>query len=495
MDLRVLGVALVVVLAGCMQAPVGNETTATTQDPATTTTPPSPVTTTPSEPAFDYQDPETDVLGWEQGYWYNETLSLTSDDGLNETELDRVVARSMARVEHLRGLEFEESVPVEVVSRATYREEYASGGNTTEQLRTFDNVKFEALFLVGENRDSLEVQQSNRGSNVLGFYSPRDDRIVVVSESEEPQVTETTLGHELVHALQDQHFDLVNSSGTTRDAHNARNGVVEGDARYVDSIYDSRCGLAWNCTTQSGGGGDGGDLHLGIYLMKYFPYSDGPSFVDSLRSGDDWSAVNDVYDELPASAEQVIYPQKYREDAPTNVSLADESSDEWTRVSPPDRKPYGEVGQASLTAMFAYPAYDESRQSAVVSPREFLNLNENGEVNSSDPINYDIRYTEGWDGDKLWVYENDAGERGYAWRLAWDSEADAEEFADGYRSLLEYWGAEQVEGSDDVYRIAENESAFADAFYVHVEGDTVTIVNAPTREGLSDVYAAAPEAS
>jgi hypothetical protein len=494
MDLRVLGVVLVVVLAGCMQAPVGNETTATTEDPATnTTTATTTVTTTPSEPAFDYTDPGTDVLGWEQGFWYNETLPIDSSDGLNQTELDEVVARSMARVEQLRGLEFEEDVPVDVVSRETYRAEYASSSNTSPALRTFDNAKFEALFLVGEDRDSLEVQQSNRGSNVLGFYSPSEDRIVVVSESEEPQVTETTLGHELVHALQDQYFDLGNSSGETRDAHNARNGVVEGDARYVDSIYDTRCGLAWNCTTQSDGGGGGGDLHLGIYVMKYFPYSDGPGFVQSLRSGDDWTAVNDVYGDLPASAEQVIHPEKYGTDAPTNVSLPDESDEDWTRVSPPGRSPYGEVGQASLTAMFAYPAYDESRDGAVVGPREFLNFEEGGEVNSSDPINYDIEYTDGWDGDKLWVYENAAGEQAYTWRLVWDSEADAEEFAEGYRELLEYWGAEQVEGTDGVYRIAENESAFADAFYVQVEGDTVTIVNAPTVGDLSDVHAAAPE--
>lgn len=39
-----------------------------------------------------------------------------------------------------------------------------------------------------------------------------------------------------------------------------------------------------------------------------------------------------------------------------------------------------------------------------------------------------------------------------------------------------------------MYRIPENES-FADAFRVHRDGDTVTVVNAPTVEQLADVHA------
>lgn len=437
-------------------------------------------------------DPETDVIGWEHGYWYNETLPITEDDGLNESELGAVVNRSMARVEYIRQLEFNRTVPVEVISRETYRAEYVDTNNTTTALRTFDNVKFEALFLIGEDRDSLEVQQSNRGSNVLGFYSPRDDRIVIVSESETPRITETTLGHELVHALQFGQFNTSEFNSSTRELHNARNGVIEGDARYVDQKYGELCEAEWNCTSQPPSEGGGGDLHLGVYIMKYFPYSDGPGFIELVREEGGWAAVNELYTSPPESAEQVIRPEKYREDAPTSVDLPDRSTDAWSRVTPADRAPYGSVGQASITAMFAYPAYDESRDAQpVVAPREFLNINPDGSVDSADPINYDIDYASGWDGDKLWVYENDAGETAYTWRIVWDTEADAAEFADGYRRLLEYWGGQPVDGYEGVWRIPEGESGFADVFHVHVEGDTVTIVNAPTREQLNEVQSGA----
>jgi hypothetical protein len=82
---------------------------------------------------------------------------------------------------------------------------------------------------------------------------------------------------------------------------------------------------------------------------------------------------------------------------------------------------------------------------------------------------------------------SDDGETAYTWRIAWDSQRDAKQFAETYRNLLQYWGAEQRDNG--VWRIPEGESEFADAFRVTVSGDTVTIVNAPTVDQLGDVHA------
>jgi len=469
--LTLVAVAALVVLAGCSALP------------ATDSRP------TPGEPATapgDLVDPDGDVLGWEGGYWYNESLPVTAGDGLNETERELVVNRSMARVEHLRGIEFEESVPVEVISRATYREEYAGSGNTSDALRTFDDAKFEALFLVGEDRDAIDVQRSNRGSNVLGFYSPSADRIVVVSPTDTPQIRETTLGHELVHALQFRQLGAGYDS-PTRDRANANSGLVEGDARFVDHQYGDRCDADWACVTASGGGG-GGDLHLGVYLLKYFPYSDGPGFVEHFYDDGGWAAVGDRYGDPPASSEQVAQPEKYGVDEPADPTLRDRSSSEWRRVSVDGRAPYAEVGVGGLTAMLAYPAYDDSRQGAVLSPQAFLNYRDS-QVDSRDPFDYATTPVEGWDGERMWVYEHDDGDLGYTWRIAWDSARDATEFADSYRDLLRYWVGERVDGQPGVWRIPEGESPFADAFRLTVDGDRVTVVNAPGTDELDDVHA------
>ena len=444
----------------------------------------------PSPASFDHSpaDPENDTLGWEAGYWYNESIDVNQSDGLNQTELNATVARAMARVEVIRGLEFKQAVPVEIETRESFAADRANR-TTDAALRRFDNVKFEALFLVGEDDDSIDVQNQNAGTSVLGFYSPARGAIVVISESgTDLQLDELTLAHELVHALQDQHFNLSRYNARTRDAANGESGLIEGDASLVEYRYSGRCdeGGAWNgtCLSQSGTGGGGGGLaNIGTYLVKFQPYSDGPAFVQSLYNEGGWAAVNAAYEDVPASAEQVIHPEKYGVDAPTDVQLEDRNTDAWERVRPPNRPDYGEVGEAALTSMVVFPLYDGGAR--IIEPDAWLNRTADGELSSFDPLNYGHPYRAGWDGDRLHVYVNDANETAYVWRLVWDSPAEAEEFLEGYTQVLEYWGGEEVEPGLWVIE----EGGFADAFHVRVEGETVTVVNAPSVEQLDEVRA------
>ncbi|MFB6221849.1 MAG: Hvo_1808 family surface protein [Halolamina sp.] len=435
-------------------------------------------------------DPEEDQLGWENGYWHNESIDVDQSDGLSEAELNATVSRAMARVEYVRELEFQKTVPVELISR----EEFANSNNRTvnETFRAFDDTKFEALLLVGEQDDSLDVQQENRGTSVQGYYSPTKDAIVIIAENtSSPEMDEFTLGHELVHALQDQHFNLSSINRKTRDGANADSGIVEGDANYVQNRYEDRCGEggSWNgsCVRpmSEGGGGGGGLANIGVYFVKFQPYSDGPKFIASRYKAGGWAAVNAVYNDTPASAEQVIHPEKYGEDAPTTVELEDQHSDQWQRLRPADRPDYGVVGQTGVASMFVYPLYHEGEGGRIVQPRNWLNYTDDGSISSFDPLNYGFDYAEGWDGDRMHFYRNADNETAYVWRIVWDTPQDAAEFRDGYEQLLAYWGAE--EAGENTYRIPEGASQFADAFHITVEGDTVTIVNAPTTDELSQV--------
>ncbi|MHC3378945.1 Hvo_1808 family surface protein [Haloarcula sp. H-GB5] len=473
--------AVVLLLAGCQAPSVSPDQTESSN-----------ADLTPSEPATDYGNndsapgaPATDRLGYENGYWYNESLSVTTDDGLNETEREAVVARTMARVERIRGLEFEETVPVSVVSRAEYRNN-TGGGETGDSLRRFDNAKFEALFFIGEDRDSIAVQNSNRGESVLGYYSSQRGEIVIVSESETPTISRGTLAHELVHALQDQHFGL-ESDARTRDQVQGRNGVVEGDAVAVTQTYTDRCGGEWRCIdrpAQSGGGG--GDRHFGINFMQYFPYSDGPGLIGNLRERGDWSNVNGAYDDYPDGAAEVTYPERYPEWEPESVSLRDRSSDDWERVRPStdrDRPDYAVVGPSAIAGSMAYTIADDYNESSVVQTRDVINY-EDGSLDSDDPYNYDLPATDGWAGGRMYVYDN-GDETAYVWKTTWDSEADAREFADAWEGVIAHWGGTRTaEG----HWVIEEDSPYTDAVSVRVDGDTVTVVNAPTADELSEVH-------
>lgn len=446
-----------------------------------------------AQPPADHGDPESDVLGWENGTWYDETLAVDQSDGVNESEQAAIVDRTMARVEAIRCVEFTESVPVSVISRTEFGEMQRDENFTTEitpELRTFDNAKFEAMFLVNESADSIAVQQRNLDVGVLGFYSPEEDQIfLIAADRENLRIDEATLAHELVHAWQDQRYNLSAEefSPRVRDQSNALSGLVEGDAAYVDGLYQQRCAEGdWNgtCLVPSERAGGAGSLaNVGVYFLDFQPYSDGPEFVRLARTMGGWEAVNELYERPPETTEQVIHAEKYQQDESTDLNLTDETTDNWTRVHPQDRPNYGSVGEAGLMSMFVYPYYDSQGQSGVLSPDDWFNFDEEGNVSSFDPYDYESNYSTGWDGDRLHVYENESNETAYVWRLAWDSPQDAREFLAGYQQVLEYWGAERV--GPGTYRISEG--GFADAFRISVEGTNVTIVNAPTVERLDEI--------
>lgn len=404
---------------------------------------------------------EDDPLGRENGVHWNDELRITTGDGLNASERRQVVDRAMARLEYIRDLEFESQVPVSVISRQQYLANRSGGGGNETYQRWNDQV-WEGLFIVGEDRSFHEVQSSTLGQQVLGYYSPSRKEIVIVSDSPQPQLSRGTLVHELVHALQDQHFGL-DSNPQTQDTQLAHRSVTEGEANYLQSLYEQRCGTTWSCieNPQSGGGGGGGGVDSGVLLVILQPYVTGPSFVDSVRADGGWPAVNDLYSAFPASTEQVVHPKLYPEETPVNVTVADRSNGDWRRF---DVDPVADtLGEASIFAMFEHNGVlggSVSRYSFVSTP------------------------SAGWGGDALVPYHS--GDRyGYVWKTTWDTPADAREFLAAYRDLLAAHGA--TSRGDGVYVVPES-GPFGDAFRVSRTGTTVTIVNAPTTSALAAVH-------
>ncbi|WP_284010801.1 Hvo_1808 family surface protein [Haloarcula pelagica] len=446
---RELLVALALVLAGCsaptLPGPIGG----------------------PSHPETPTGQ---DAIGWEDGYWYDDPVSVTTDDGLNESELEAVTARTMARVERIRGLEFEEPVPVEVISRAEYRNRSSGNGSSAGPPRDpWNDQVWESLLLIGEDSGSSEAIDDTLSTAVQGFYSPSRDQIVVVSPSETPAVDRRTLAHELVHALQDQQFGL-NGSAETQDTQLARDGIVEGDANYVEALYERRCGDGWNCMDrperEGSSGGGGSSINEGLFTVIIQPYATGPRFVDARREAGGWEAVNAVYSEYPDSSEQVLHPEAYPDEDPVNVTVRDRSNGEWQRF---DHDPVADtVGEASI----------------------FATMYHNNQTDA-DRYSYDSAPSVGWGGDTVVPYHDGDGDGdgGYVWRSSWDTEEDAREFARAYRAaLVEEHGATQPRAN--VYVVPES-SPFADAFHVVRRGDTVRIVNGPTVEDLGEIHAPA----
>ncbi|ELY56638.1 Hvo_1808 family surface protein [Natronolimnohabitans innermongolicus] len=442
-------------------------------------------------------EPTTEgTVGYVNGYWYDDELAVDDAEtaALEDDDLESVVYRSMARVEEIRDLTFEDDVPVDVISREEFQQDHDDAFVApTGDERLKQDVTYEALFMVDNETPADDELESMYGGTVEGYYEPVEDRIVLVSENpDEPEVDEVVLGHELAHALQNQHFDLTRFDRATIDDEAAENGLVEGDAVWIDTEYGERCSEEWSCLpdAETGFGGQS-DLNWGIYLALYQPYSDGPAYVDHLLEAEDgWDAVNAAYDDPPASASTIIH-QDDRD--PVEIDLEDRSDDAWRPLEVDGEVRTETAGETAMVGMFAGDLSD-STTPAVIEDDAVL------ETDDETMYDYDQPYTDDWAGDELVTYvnadaadgtESTTDDTGYVWETEWRSSEGAQEFATGYLDLLEIHDAEAVDDRRDTYVIDDE---FPGAYFLERDGETVTIVRAPSVDDLDAIAdGAAPE--
>ena len=448
------------------------------------------------EPPDDFAPPDdgNETVGWFDGYWYNEPLEVDASDGLTEDELEAVSARTAARFEAMRCLTFDSMPPVEIMDRDEFAAETdAQYADVDERTAQFDNAQFETMLLIGSEEDAIDVRQADRSATVGGYYDFIEDEIVVISDDpDQLQLDEAILAHELGHALQNQHFDLAQYERDTRDLDNGKLGVIEGDVHRVEQQYLEYCEEElWNepCILDDGGEDEAAGQappNWGLYFMQFQPYSDGPSFVDHVYEEGGWDAVNDLYDEMPRSSVEVIYPDRYGEFEPADLEVEDRSNDDWERLTFEDGPDHNVIGQAGLSAMLMDPAYNDGE---VIPGDQFLNTDsETGDVDSENPLNYDHDATDGWNGDRLYAYEDASGEEtATVWKQAWDDEDELATFVSAYEQLISVRGGEAVDGTAHTYEFGDG-SDFEMALTLYPDGDRLWIVTAPTADDLTAVH-------
>jgi hypothetical protein len=151
------------------------------------------------------------------------------------------------------------------------------------------------------------------------------------------------------------------------------------------------------------------------YLVRQltFPYQEGYTFVSGIQTNGGWAAVNDALQNPPPSTEQILHPEKYTaHEAPIQVALKDPTADlgggGWTQTYVDT---FGEVNMQVFVAGGEQPD----------SPIPGLPLGGEWPHDAA---------AAGWGGDRIAMWERDeSGSWAIAWRTAWDTKADADEFA------------------------------------------------------------------
>lgn len=310
----------------------------------------------------------------------------------------------------VRELELLEPLDISVKSRDELRQETLD--SMEDDFPAADSADWNQVLIflgyIEEDDNIVEIYTGLLGDQVLGYYDPTTGELVVVSTSEDEwgATDKTTFVHETVHALQDQHYDLISIQGPeedyTDDLYFARTSMIEGDATTAETIYIVQNDLIEQIIEESEGMDSSAVEDAPFFLTEslYFPYITGAEFIMYFWTDGGWEAVDAVWQDPPTTSEQIIHPEKYEAgETAIPVAIADPLGtfgDEWRLLE------YNENGELG-TRIFLQNGGASERQATVAS--------------------------EGWGGDATYIITND-NETAMVWTSAWDTEDDAVEYFD-----------------------------------------------------------------
>lgn len=308
---------------------------------------------------------------------------------------------------------------------------------------------------------------------VAGFYEPKSQEFFLaawlpISEQK------TVMAHELMHALQDQHFNLRRFEHWPKgdsDAETAAHALVEGEATIVMYQYAAeKDHLVFDVTRMESLTqrmlDQSGEMDRAMYPVLssaptvlreglQFPYIYGIGFVQEILKHRSWKGVNQSYDRLPTSTEQIIHPERFLfRDEPVKIKIADLQSALGPKFRKIDTDVNGEFGYQILLGEFI-----DKREARLAA--------------------------DGWGGDCYELYEDaTTGALILAQYTTWDRANDAKEFFDLYsKRIMKRYGAQAPGDPNTRPRIFETDEGL-----VSIElrdKDVVIIEGARTRDELT----------
>ncbi|MGH2381806.1 MAG: hypothetical protein ACRDG7_11370 [Candidatus Limnocylindria bacterium] len=337
----------------------------------------------------------------------------------SEAEAQAILDEIEEQVIAIRGLTEAEIGPAEIISREELAEELLQLFHEEYPLeeRERDNIALRALGLLAPDQDIAELQLELLGDQVLGFYDDVEKRMVVVSDAGLDVEARITYAHEYTHALQDAAFgldSLETDAAGEDDRGLARTALIEGDATVTM--------LSWMLQHLSQGEileyfetveiPDTSAIPSWMVAQLAFPYDAGLTWSTALAGGDplnpEFAEIDAAYDEPPESTEQIIdleaWESRETPDAVQVPDLAAALGDGWDEV---DATP---VGQATINIML-----------------EYFGVSLADAQEASD----------GWGGDRAVIVTGPDDAFAVAWRLAWDSPTDADEFLAAYGTVVD----------------------------------------------------------
>jgi hypothetical protein len=330
-------------------------------------------------------------------------------EAADRAALEALAKEAMPVVEKARGLAFKAPVPADPVTRERFVERYMDdftrivGG---EEKSAAANRLLARLGILEEGTDLRALLGEYLKGNIAANYDPATKKMSFL-----PGVPRTLplMVHELVHALDDQHFDMmakVEAFSGSIDRALAYGALAEGDATSVQTRFAmgaaiekvTLMGLRMQAEAQAAAllRQQFGATPPAVVLAFKSQYTEGLVFAEALRRSEKGEeAVNAAFRSPPPSTEQVLHPEKYLEgkDPPVELALPELPGGAKVLMS----TTLGELGTRIALLAKGLPLKDAVPAAA------------------------------GWGGDTA-ALVSFAGGEALLWTTAWDTEGDAEAF-------------------------------------------------------------------
>lgn len=315
------------------------------------------------------------------------------------------VASAIPRIERAMGVKFKTPPRVETRTRAQVREFVTREFERAEPRQDIagEQAAYKVLGLIPADMDLTKFLTDLLTEQVIGYYDPATKVLYVVENAPE-DVVGVTITHELVHALQDQYFNL-DSLHRVRgddDRQAAAQAIIEGGATFEQlsamtggEAITARLPGGWERIREAIRDAQSSQpifssAPMVIQETLLFPYINGADFVRRFKEHRPGELP--LHD-LPVSTEQVMHDSAFfgpHRDDPTRVTLPRVTGSIY-------ENDLGEFG----TRLFLYQHLSDE--------------------------NAAIRGAKGWDGDR-YVVAHAAGGDAVAWVSVWDDAVEAAEF-------------------------------------------------------------------
>lgn len=306
--------------------------------------------------------------------------------------------KAIQKASELTGLGSKRAIQCERLGKREFTEKFKTEGfsqSTSEEDLEIEELVMKSIGFIPPNFPYARCVVQTTAEDVLAFYSVLEKKIFIPAWKD---TSYSTMVHEAVHVLQDQHYDLEKlreESNVGTDRALAFTALVEGEAIVLTRDLEQS---APRTTEAKPVTKTKCSLPLVLSYQYDFPYDSGARYVARIIERDGIEGLRKKFSEIPSATSTVLYDatrsERYVVSSPRSFSEEDEESDA-ARYS-------DTLGEYTIRAML---------RSSLGSRRATL-------------------AALGWQGDYLAYYPStEKGQDSLSWQTTWRSEKDAKEFA------------------------------------------------------------------